>query len=59
MRYHGDALLLQRGGADDAAQEAPVPDGMLLTFEALVLQLSLRQLQASPQRLRLLRLHGA
>ena len=51
--YHGDVLLLQRGGVDDASQQAAVPDGVLLPLVALVLQLAVQQQQLAAQRLQL------
>lgn len=59
VRYHGDGLLLQRCGVDDSPQQAAVPDGVLLTFETLVLQLTVDQQQLAPQSLKLLPLGGA
>lgn len=47
--YHGDALLLQRRGVDDAPQQPTVPDGVLLPLEALVLQLTVHQQQLAAQ----------
>lgn len=41
--YHGDALLLQRGGVDDPPQQAAVSDGVLLSFESFILQLTMDQ----------------
>lgn len=56
--YHGDALLLQRGGVDDAPQQPAVSDGVLLPLEALVLQLTVHQQQLAAQRIKLLPLGG-
>lgn len=58
-RYHGHALLLQRGGIDDSSQEPAVSDGVLLPLEALVLQLAVHQQQLAAQGLKLLPLGGA
>lgn len=57
--YHGDTVLLQRRGVDDSPQQTAVSDSVLLTFETLVLQLTVDQQQLTPQRLKLLPLGGA
>lgn len=57
--YHGDTVLLQRGGVDDLPQQTAVSDSVLLAFETLVLQLTVDQQQLTPQRLKLLPLGGA
>lgn len=59
MCYHSYAVLLQRGGADDSPQQTAVSDGVLLTFETFVLQLTVDKQQLTPQRLKLLPLGGA
>lgn len=51
--YHGIVLLLQRGGVDDASEEASVADGVLLPLVALVQQLVVQQEQLAAQRVEL------
>lgn len=56
---HGVVLLLQRCGVDDAPEEAPVADGMLLPLVALVQQLVVQQEQLAAQRVELVQWGGA
>lgn len=51
---HGVVLLLQRGGVDDAPEEAPVADGVLLPLVALVQQLVVQEEQLAAQRVKLI-----
>lgn len=59
VSYHGDRLLLQGRGVDDAAQQASVSDGVLLPLKAFVLKLAVDQQQLTLQSLELLPLGGA
>lgn len=56
---HGVVLLLQRCGVDDAPEEAPVADGVLLPLVALVQQLVVQQEQLAAQRVELIQWGGA
>lgn len=56
---HGVVLLLQRCGVDDAPEEAPVADGVLLPLVALVQQLVVQQEQLAAQRVELVQWGGA
>lgn len=51
---HGIVLLLQRGGVDDASEEAAVADGVLLPLVALKQQLVVQQEQLAAQRVELI-----
>lgn len=55
---HGVVLLLQRRGVDDAPEEAPVADGVLLPLVALVQQLVVQQEQLAAQRVELVQRGG-
>lgn len=50
---HSVVLLLQCSGVDDASEEAPVADGVLLPLVALVQQLVVQQEQLAAQRVKL------
>lgn len=51
---HGVVLLLQRGGVDDAPEEASVADSVLLPLVALVQQLVVQEEQLAAQRVKLI-----
>lgn len=51
---HGIVLLFQRGGVDDAPEEASVADSVLLPLVALVQQLVVQEEQLAAQRVELI-----
>lgn len=52
--HHGIVLLLQRGGVDDAPEEASVADSVLFPLVALVQQLVVQEEQLAAQRVKLI-----
>lgn len=51
---HGVVVLLQRGGVDDAPEEAAVADGVLFPLVAFVQQLVVQEEQLAAQRVKLI-----
>lgn len=53
--YHGVVLLFQCSRVDDAAKQAAVPEGMLLSLMSLIQQLVMQQQQLTAQHPQLIR----